>query len=57
MDPDLMVLNGFLFLNISNDTLATKGNMPTGQQKGFVRIVNFNVDGTLRTFRLIGSSD
>jgi hypothetical protein len=57
MDPDLMVRNGFLFLNISNDTLATKGNMLTRQQKGFVRIANFNVDGTLRTFRLIGSSD
>jgi hypothetical protein len=43
MDPDLMVPNGFLFLNISNYLLATKGNMPTRQQKGFVRIVNFNV--------------
>jgi hypothetical protein len=57
MNPDSMVLNGFLFRNISNETLATKGNMPTRQRKGFVRIVNFSVDGTLRTFRLIGSSD
>jgi hypothetical protein len=38
-----MVLNEFLFLDVSDATLATKGNMPTGQQKGFVRIVNFNV--------------
>jgi hypothetical protein len=33
----------FLLQNVSNATLAIRGNIPAAAQKGFVRIANFIV--------------
>jgi hypothetical protein len=44
-----------LFPDISDSTLETPGNMPAGQQKGLVKIINHNVAATLKIGALMTS--